>query len=119
LDPDGSILLDVNSLKAFEKRQENAIYELNQLNGFWSAGKYYGFVNTFKYEREKVSLDKYTIVEAGRRRTVYNWFQYFSPEALEKEFADNGLTVSELYSDVAGSPFDAEADEFAVVARKS
>ena len=118
LKPDGSILLDVNSLKAFEKRQENALYEINQLNGFWSPDKYYGFVNTFKYEREKVILDKYTIIEAGRTRTIYNWFQYFSPDALKKEFTDNGLTISELYSNVAGSPFDTGADEFAVVARR-
>jgi len=118
LKPEGSVLLDASSLKAFEKRQESALYELNQLNGFWSTNKYYGFVNTFKYEQEKVVLDKYTIIESDRTRTIYNWFQYFSPEAIKKEFADNALTVSDLYADVAGSPFDAEADEFAVVARK-
>jgi hypothetical protein len=119
LRPGGSVLLDVYSLKAFETRREKSEYELNQLDGFWSANKYYGFINTFKYEREKVALDKHTIVEAAGTRTVYNWLQYFSPEALKKEFAGDGLTISVLYSDVAGSPFDAEADEFAVVARKS
>jgi len=118
LEPEGSVLLDVYSLKAFEKRQEKAEYELNQLDGFWSANKYYGFLKTFKYEQEKVVLDKYTIIEAARTRTVYNWLQYFSSEALKKEFADSGLAVCELYSDVAGSPFDAEADEFAVAARR-
>jgi len=118
LKPDGSVLLDVYSLKAFEKRQEKAEYEINQLEGFWSAKKYYGFLNTFKYEREKVVLDKYTIIEADRTRTVYNWLGYFSPETLEREFADSSLAVSEFYSDVAGSPFDTEADEFAVVARR-
>jgi 2-polyprenyl-3-methyl-5-hydroxy-6-metoxy-1,4-benzoquinol methylase len=118
LKPHGSVLFDAYSLKAFEKRQEKALYEHNLLDGLWSAKKYYGFLNTFKYEREKVVVDKYTIIESHRTRTVYNWLQYFSPEALEKEFADSGLTISELYSDVAGSPFDAEADEFAVVARE-
>jgi len=28
------------------------------------------------------------------------------------------VTVEEFYSDVAGSPFDPEADEFAVIAKK-
>ena len=118
LKPFGSFMIDVFSLKAFEKRHEKDDYEINQLNGFWSANKYYGFVNTFKYEQEKVVLDKYTIVETAGTRTVYNWLQYFSPEALKKEFADSGLAVSEFYSDVAGSPFDTEADEFAVAARR-
>jgi 2-polyprenyl-3-methyl-5-hydroxy-6-metoxy-1,4-benzoquinol methylase len=119
LKPDGSVLLDVSSLVAFEQRQETAIYELNQLNGFWSPDRYYGFLNTFKYEQEKVILDKYTIIEAARTRTVYNWFQHFSPETLEQEFAESGFTVAELYSDVAGSKFDPEATEFAAVARKT
>ena len=118
LEPGGSVLLDVYSLKTFEQREETATYETNLLNGFWSLNKYYGFLNTFKYEEEKVVLDKYTIIEEAHIRTVYNWLQCFSSEALEREFVECGFTIEELYSDVAGSPFDAEAKEFAVVALK-
>jgi cyclopropane fatty-acyl-phospholipid synthase-like methyltransferase len=114
----GSVLLDVHSLMFFEQQEEKAIYEANQLNGFWSANKYYGFVNTFKYEKEKVVLDKYTLVEAGRTRTVYNWFQCFSPKELEREFVECGFTVEGFYSDVAGSPYNPESKEFAIVTRK-
>jgi hypothetical protein len=94
------------------------MYEDNLLNGFWSANKYYGFLNTFKYESEKVVLDKHTIVEASRTRVVYNWLQYFSSDALEREFLECGFEVQTLYSDVAGSPFDSESKDFAIVARK-
>ena len=118
LKPDGSVLLDVSSLNAFEQREEKALYEANLLDGFWSADKYYGFQNTFKYEREKVVLDKYTIIEADRTRTIYNWFQYFSPETLEREFTECGFTIEKIFSDVAGTPFDSKANEFAVVAKK-
>jgi SAM-dependent methyltransferase len=118
LEPSGSILLDVYSLNAFEQWDETARYETNLLNGFWSPNKYYGFLNTFKYEGEKVVLDKYTLIEAGRTRTVYNWLQYFCPEALEREFLECGLIIEKLYSDVAGTPFDPKANEFAVVAKK-
>ncbi len=118
LKPEGRILLDVYSLAGFAQRQETAGYELNQMNGFWSPGRYYGFFNTFKYEQEKVVLDKYTIVESGRTRTVYNWLQYFSPEALRAEFSSHGMEVTEIYSDVAGKPFDSESSEFAVVAQR-
>ncbi|MFC2168395.1 class I SAM-dependent methyltransferase [Acidobacteriota bacterium] len=118
LEPGGSVLLDVYSLKAFEQREEAATYEANQLNSFWSPNKYYGFLNTFKYEEEKVILDKYTIIEESRTRTVYNWLQYFSPEALEKEFVKCGFTVEKLYANVAGSSFDPETSEIAIVAQK-
>ena len=118
LEPGGSVLLDVYSLTAFDQREEVAIYEANLLNSFWSPKKYFGFLNTIKYEKEKVVLDKYTLIEASRTRTVYNWLQYFSSKTLEREFVDCGFTMEEIYSDVAGSPLGMESTEFAVVAKK-
>lgn len=119
LKPDGSVLLDVFSLAAYDRRAEVATYEVNLLNGFWSPNRYYGFLNTFKYGKEKVVLDKYTIIEAERTRTVYNWLQYFSPENLEKEFRAAGFSVKGLYSDVAGTRYDRKSNEFAVIAGKA
>jgi cyclopropane fatty-acyl-phospholipid synthase-like methyltransferase len=118
LKPGGSVLLDVYSLNSFDQKVESATYELNQLNGFWSPEDYYCFVNTFKYEKEKVTLDKYTIIEESRTRTVYNWLQHFSLDTLEREFVDCGFTIDKFYSDVAGAPFDPESPEIAIVAKK-
>ena len=115
----GSVLLDVCSLEAFDQREEAATYAVNLLNGFWSPNKYYGFLNTFKYDQEKVVLDKYTIVESDRTRTVYNWLQYFTPEELEREFVEGGFSIDGLYSDVAGTPYDRKSSEFAVIARRA
>jgi SAM-dependent methyltransferase len=114
----GSVILDVYSLSAFEQREEAATYEVNQLNGFWSPNKYYGFLNIFKYNEEKVVLDKYTIIESERTRYVYNWLQYFAPEDLEKEFKEANFSVKGFYSDVAGTPYDQKSSEFAVIANK-
>lgn len=116
--PNGAILLDVYSLNAFELREEVASYSLNQLNGFWSPRNYFGFLNTFKYEEEKVVLDKYTIIEADRTRTVYNWLQYFSRESLEKELRESGFNTESIHTDVAGTPFDKTTNEYAVISRK-
>ena len=116
LKPRGSVLLDVYSLSAFEQREEVATYEMNQLNGFWSPNKYYGFLNTFKYDKEKVIVDKYTIIESERTRQVHNWLQYFAPEDLEREFIEAGFSVKGFYSDVAGTPYDRKSSEFAVIA---
>jgi 2-polyprenyl-3-methyl-5-hydroxy-6-metoxy-1,4-benzoquinol methylase len=119
LEPGGFVLLDVYSMTAFDEREETALYGVNFLNGFWSTSKYYGFLNTFKYESEKVILDKHTIIEPKGSRTIYNWLQYFTPEALEKEARECGLAVEEYYSDVAGTPFMPDCMEFAVVLKKS
>jgi len=117
--PDGALLLDVYSLAAFEQREEASSYAPDLLDGFWSPKKYYGFLNTFRYEKEKVVLDKYTLVEAERTRVVYNWLQYFSPDSLKREFKESGFTVESIHEDVAGTPFDKTASEFAVVGRKA
>jgi len=118
LKPDGFVLLDVYSLSAFEERKETALYEQNLLEGFWSPADYYGFLNVFKYDREKIVLDKYTIVKPGETETIFNWLQYFSQDSLQREFEDNGFCISERYSDVAGTPFNPESKEFAITAQK-
>jgi len=115
----GSVLLDVYSLNSFDQREESATYELNQLNGFWSPDDYYAFVNSFKYQKDKVTLDKYTIIEESRSRLIYNWLQYFSKESIIKEFEDNGFKTENIYSDVAGGAFDPDSPEIAIVAKKS
>ena len=112
----GHILLDVYALGAFDKKKEAASYELNQLAGFWSPDDYYAFVNTFKYEVEKVVLDKYTIIEANGERVVYNWLQHFSPDTLQTEFNQSGLAIKEKLASVAGGEFDPDGDEFAIIA---
>lgn len=114
----GQLLFDVYSLQAFDERLEAAGFSRNLLDGFWAAEDYYGFLNTFKYEEEKVILDKYTIIESQRTRTVYNWLQYFSPAELLETIRIAGFSEKTLFSDVAGSPFDEASHEFAIVARK-
>ena len=119
LKPDGVILLDVYTLEAYKKRKEQSIYEVNLLDSFWSPKKYYGFLNIFKYEEQKVVLDKYTIFEENRNRTIYNWIQYFSLESLKEELGKRKFIVQNLYSDVSGSQYDSHSEEMAVVLKKA
>jgi len=114
LKPGGRVVLDAYSLKAFADREEGSVCAPDLLDGFWSAQPYFGFANTFKYE-ENVVLDKYTIVEADRTRIVYNWLQYFSPEALETEVGESGFAVEARLGAVTGSAYKEGASEFAVV----
>lgn len=117
LKPNGSLLLDVYSEHSLNEKTESATYERNHLNSFWSPEEYYCFINIFKYENEKVSLDKYTIIEKDRKRVVYNWLQHFSKESLKYELENNGFIASEFFANVAGDKFDSDSFEFAVVAK--
>jgi 2-polyprenyl-3-methyl-5-hydroxy-6-metoxy-1,4-benzoquinol methylase len=116
LAPNGTILFDVYSPAMFDTREESSTYAPNLMDGFWSSEPYFGFLNTFKYERERVLLDKYTIVERERIRRIFNWLQCFSAASLDSELTGCGLQVVERLGDVAGSPYSPSATEFAVVA---
>lgn len=115
----GSVLFDVPSLKAFEKREERTVCEVNLMNNFWSPRKYHGFVQTFKYDREKVILDKYTTIEVDRIRIFYNWLQHFSREMIENELETHGFRINDFSSDVAGSVYESESEVLAIVAGKA
>lgn len=117
LKPHGVFLFDVYSLRAFDARAEEVCYAPNLLDGFWSDQAYFGFLNTFKYPSDHVVLDKYTIVQEAGTRVVYNWLQYYAPEALERELAESGFCVAEQLGNVAGDAFDEQSHEFAVVSR--
>jgi len=118
LNDGGHIVLDVYSLGEFAKKVEGFHCENRQLNGFWADGPHYTFVSSFRYETESVSLDKYTIIEEGRQREVYNWLQFFTPESLRKEALLAGLDIHELYGDVAGKPYDTDSTQFAVALKR-
>ena len=118
LKPDGSVLIDVYSLNAFNQREEAETYEHSRLNGFWSPENYYCIQNTFKYDEEKVVLDKYTIIEKERTRIAYNWLQYYSEDSLRKEFEENGFKVEGFYSDVTGTTTSPESLEIVIIVKK-
>lgn len=119
LKDDGSILLDVASLHAYDQRKEETQLEHATADGFWSADEYYAFINTFKYDTEKVILDKHTLIEASRRYEVYNWLQYYDRDTLTKEFEQNGFKIVEYYGDVAGAPYSDQSDQIAIIAQKT
>lgn len=118
LKPNGSIILDVYSLNYYYKKQEQAIYEFNQMDRFWNSDDYYSFLNTFKYEDEKLLLDKYTIFTKKEKYRIYNWIQCFSKEMIIEEFDKAGLRIENFYADVSGNIYNNEINEFAIVAQK-
>ncbi len=117
LAPGGAFLFDVYSLAYFETWEEMAAYGPQMMDGFWSAQPYYGFQDTFKYDDEKVVLEKYVIVERERISEYFNWFQHFDVASLSAEVEAAGLVVDAVFGDVAGATFEPSLPEFAVVVK--
>ena len=64
-----------------------------------------------------MSLDKYTIVERDGVRLFYNWLQHYGVDELTAELGENGFSVREVYSNVAGAPYETDSPVLAVVAQ--
>lgn len=118
LEPGGAFLFDVYSLAYYATWEEQVAYGPGLMDGFWSASPYYGFLNTMKYDTDKVVLEKYTIVQESGVSEYFNWFQHYDAPALSAEIEAAGLVVDQLVGDVAGEAFDESRPEFAVIARK-
>ena len=119
LSEDGSLLLDVASMECFHEATEKTEYEFSSAGGFWSSGPHHVFTCRFKYERERLVCDKYTVVETDREIETYIWNQCYSVESLKEVFKENGLKIVECFSDVAGSPLKDDSRVIAVVAMNS
>ena len=115
---DGAIVLDVHSLVELAKFEEGVSYGRRQYGNFWTDEDYFDFINQFKYDAERVTLDKYSIFTPTREFEIYNWLQYFDKASLAAEFAASDLTITDWYANVAGEPFDPQSPIIAVVAQK-
>ncbi len=118
LAPGGVFLFDVYSDSYFATWEEMVAYGPEMMDGFWSSEPYFGFQNTFKYEQEKVVLERYLVVERERQTEYFNWFQHYNLGSLKAEVEAAGLVVEDVYGDVAGEPFEPSLPEFAVVVRR-
>ena len=115
----GAVFLDVLTLNHFESTEETKNYEFEPDGGFWSPETYYMFLGTFKYNDEKLILNKHTVIEQSRTREIYNWLACFSLEMLGREFGAAGFRIVEKYGDVAGGRYKSDSQQLAVVARKA
>ncbi len=114
----GFIFMDVCADHMYQNFMEGTTFEIVEKDGFWSAECHYVFKTTFKYDLNRVSLEKYYVCEKERNIEIYNWLKHFTIAELNRELKENGLEILEVYSDVKGTPYNTESDIMAVVIGK-
>lgn len=117
LNPGGRLVMDVAGMGSLEARQESTVIEEKLMGGFWAEGDYVGILRSFVYPQQRLSLDRYVIVEPGETWEVFNWFQYFTAKGLERELNAAGFDVGQMTGDLAGKPLETNGDFIAVIAR--
>ncbi|SHN71406.1 class I SAM-dependent methyltransferase [Desulfovibrio litoralis] len=113
----GVFVFDLLSKEAFTGREESVEFGYRFMNGFWTAEDYYAFKNTFIYEKESISLDKYTIIEKSKTWYVFNWMQYFDYSEIERELKECGFINIEVHYNTPLSNNVGNENSFLVLAR--
>lgn len=121
LKPGGFFLFDLFSLSRFSRLREEEAFRYSSGEGFWSEHPYYEYFRRVLYREQGIVLEEYEIIERKKSRVIYNWLEHFSPEKLKRELAMVSLLPVHFWGSVAGDPYRASEDEFAVMAvpRKS
>jgi len=116
LKPGGRLVMDVAGMGSFEAKEECTLIENKLMHGFWAEGDYVGVQRSFIYRDECLSVDRYVIVEPTETWQVFNWFQYFTPDRLQKELSAAGFYVEHMSGGLKGEPLDANGDYIGVIA---
>ena len=115
LEEDGVFLVDVLSMKHFDQIQERQSCSHVKDGGFWSPNEHFVFENIYKYEAEKVILEKSTVVEENGTLTIHNYLKCFELDEILRELSGHGFQTIEYFSDVAGFQYRKDSREIALV----
>jgi len=116
LNPDGRIVIDVAGMGLLTGKEECTVIDNQLMNGFWAKGDYVGIQRSFVYPDERLSLDRYLIVEPNETWQIFNWFQHYTPESLQAELHHAGLSVVQMLGDLTGKPLEPGGDFIGVIA---
>ncbi|HHW11150.1 MAG TPA: class I SAM-dependent methyltransferase [Firmicutes bacterium] len=114
----GRFVLDVTTSEC-RKRKSEAKRWYAAGPGFWSDKPHIVLEQEFCYPDELVCCDQYIVVDQdGQVRVFRNWFQDFTPEAISRELEEGGFRLLGLYSDLLGTPYQADSGWIGIVAER-
>ena len=70
------------------------------------------------YNTPNVTLEQIAVISKDTITPYYLWTTYFSTENLIKEAQEVGFKVCEIFSDVAGTPYDDGSPTLAILLEK-
>lgn len=114
----GKFIFDVFTPNNYEGKTETNTWNLNKGRGFWASDTYLCIESHFIYEGD-IRLNQYTIIEEDGKLNVYRiWDHYYTKNAIIEELKKIGFRTFEIFSDVAGNPYDDKSKTMCIVVEK-
>jgi SAM-dependent methyltransferase len=118
LKPGAAFAFDVQAAAGYGDQVEETVVEDDLFDGMFSAEPYVGALERFRYDDEKLILERLTITDGAGTRVFYNWNHFLEPNAVRAELESAGLALDNLLGSFEGDPFDPAHWEYVVVARR-
>lgn len=114
----GKFIFDVFTPKQYEEKGENNSWYLNEGSGFWSEDTHLCIEAHYIYE-DNIRLNQYTIIDKEDNVNAYRiWDHYYTKKTIAEELKKAGFEKIQVFSDVAGKPYDEESKTMCIVAEK-
>ncbi len=119
LKPGGFLIFDVFTKYYFETREPDQSWYISNEDGFWSEKEHLLLQSHYKYKKDKVRLDKYTLVfNDGEMRTHHIWKHYFSVKRAIAMAEEHGFTVKDYWANLRGKPYEEGSPWIGMIVQK-
>lgn len=119
LKPGGYLIFDVFTKHYFAANDPKQSWYISKEDGFWSAEEHLLLQQHFKYKKDKVRLDKYTVIlNDGQTKTYNIWKHYFSLKRTIAMMEENDFLIKDYWSDLKGKPYEENSPWIGMVAQK-
>jgi len=115
----GVIFLNVTSLRQYRHKKENTTCGYFKNGGFWSKNPYFLFHGSFKDEKNKGILDKFTIIEELNIKEISIFHQCYTIDSLTQELNQSSFEVRDFLSNMMEDPYTEASNEIGVIFSKT
>ena len=118
LEDNGLFIFDVLSNNHFDGIQERISCTYSDSGGFWSPQAHFVFEHIYKYEHERIILEKNTVIEKNKTFAIYNYLKCFELNEILKELSNNDFRTVAYFSDISGTTYEKKSKEIALINSK-
>ena len=118
LKPGGLLIFDVNTPPYLADRKENASWNFESKEGFFSPCPHLELNSIFLYGDKRTKCDRHIVITEQGIKSYNLWEHTFTKDELTQDLSVAGYNVMNFYGNIAGAVYTEEGKEMCVIAQK-